>query len=59
MKWSKLSIGRQIGIVAAVLSVLLAVIIVANVILVVAQSRSNWRDSAQLIHEEAVSVVSD
>ena len=59
MKWSRLSIGRQIGIVAAVLSVLLAAIIVTNVILVIEQSRSNWRDSATLIHEEAVSVVND
>ena len=59
MKWSRLSIGRQIGIVAVLLSVLLAAIIMANVLLVIGQGNMNWQNHASLIHEEAVMTVND
>ncbi len=59
MKWSKLSIGRQIGLIAVVLSVLLVAIVVINAAMVIGQSRSNWRENAELIHQEAANVLSE
>ena len=59
MKWSKLSIGRQIGLIAVVLSALLVAIVVINAALVIGQSQAAWRESAELIHQEAADVLSE
>lgn len=59
MKWSKLSIGRQIGLIAVVLSTLLVAIVVINAALVIGQSQASWRESAGLIHQEAASVLAE
>lgn len=59
MKWSKLSIGRQIGLIAVVLSALLVAIVVINAVLVIGQSQAAWRESAELIHQEAANVLSE